>query len=75
MATGRRKESVARVALKPNGRGKITINGRDIANYFSTIDNTMQVRRPLLAAELEGKFDISANVNGGGVSGQAGAVA
>ncbi len=74
MATGRRKEAVARVKFFPQGKGKISINGKSFENYFSTIDNIMQVRKPLVAAELEGKIDISANVNGGGVNGQAGAV-
>ena len=73
-ATGRRKEAVARVKFFPQGEGKISINGKNFENYFSTIDNIVQVRKPLVVAELEGKIDIFANVNGGGVNGQAGAV-
>ncbi|MCK4912593.1 MAG: 30S ribosomal protein S9 [Candidatus Omnitrophica bacterium] len=74
MATGRRKKSVARVKFIANGKGKVVINGSDIEKYFFTLDNVMQVKKPLIAAEIEGKIDISANVNGGGLSGQAGAV-
>lgn len=74
MATGRRKEAGARVRFIPKGKGKILINGKDIENYFSTIDNIMQVKKPLIVTELQGKIDVFANVDGGGVSGQAGAV-
>lgn len=74
MATGRRKKAVARVRFMANGKGKVVINGSDIEKYFFTIDNIMQVKKPLIATEIQGKIDISANVNGGGLSGQAGAV-
>ncbi|NQT28870.1 MAG: 30S ribosomal protein S9 [Candidatus Omnitrophica bacterium] len=74
MATGRRKEAGARVRFILKGKGKILINGRTLENYFSTIDNRMQVKKPLAVAELQDKVDILANVDGGGVSGQAGAV-
>jgi small subunit ribosomal protein S9 len=74
MATGRRKKSVARVIFTPKGEGKISINGRVIGNYFPTINNVTQAKKPILVAELEGKVNVSANVNGGGMSGQAGAV-
>jgi len=74
MATGRRKEAVARVRFIPKGKGKIVINGRDIEKYFSTIDNRMQVKKALVVTELQGKVDILANTDGGGVGGQAGAV-
>jgi len=74
MATGRRKEAVARVRFFPKGEGKIVINGRDFKDYFSTVDNVVQVKKPLVVAELEGKIDVSANVRGGGSGGQAGAV-
>jgi len=74
LATGRRKEAVARVRFFPQGKGKIVVNGRDFTSYFSTIDNITQVKKPLVIAELEGKSDVSANVKGGGISGQAGAV-
>ncbi len=74
MATGRRKEAVARVRFIPKGKGKIVINGRDIEKYFSTIDNRMQVKKALVVTELQGKVDILAKTDGGGVGGQAGAV-
>ncbi len=74
MATGRRKTAVARVRILPEGKGKIVINNREHTQYFPTIDNEIQVRKPLLVAELEGKVDVFANVKGGGISGQAGAV-
>ena len=69
--TGRRKSSVARVHLFENGTGSITINGRDIDEYFGL---EMVVRQPLAATETLGKVDIVATVEGGGVSGQAGAL-
>ena len=72
--TGRRKSSVARVHLFPNGTGKITINGRDIEEYFGLETLKMVVRQPLNATETLGKVDIVATVEGGGVSGQAGAL-
>ena len=72
--TGRRKSSVARVHLFPNGTGSITINGRDIDDYFGLETLKMVVRQPLAATETLGKVDIVATVEGGGVSGQAGAL-
>ena len=72
--TGRRKSSVARVHLFPNGTGKITINGRDIEEYFGLETLKMVVRQPLNATETLGKVDIVATGEGGGVSGQAGAL-
>ena len=72
--TGRRKSSVARVHLFPNGTGAITINGRDIDDYFGLDTLKMVVRQPLASTELVGKVDINATVTGGGVSGQAGAI-
>ena len=72
--TGRRKSSVARVHLFPNGTGSITINGRDIDDYFGLDTLKMVVRQPLEATGNTGKMDIVATVTGGGVSGQAGAV-
>jgi len=74
MATGRRKEAIARVRVFPSGGGRIVVNGREAADYFSTINNIMQVKKPLIAADLEGKIDVLANVKGGGISGQAGAL-
>ena len=72
--TGRRKSSVARVHLFPNGTGKITINGRDIDDYFGLETLKLIVRQPLVTTELLGKVDIEATVAGGGVTGQAGAM-
>ena len=72
--TGRRKSSVARVRVYENGTGNITINGRDIDNYFGLDTLKMVVRQPLNATETLGKVDIIATVEGGGVSGQAGAL-
>jgi len=72
--TGRRKSSVARVHVYPNGTGSITINGRNIDEYFGLETLKMIVRQPLVATATEGKVDIVATVKGGGVSGQAGAL-
>ena len=72
--TGRRKSSVARVHLYPNGTGSITINGRDIEEYFGLETLKMVVRQPLVTTDTLGKVDIVATVKGGGVSGQAGAL-
>jgi len=71
--TGRRKSSVARVRVY-NGTGKITINDRDIDDYFGLETLKLIVRQPLAVAGVEGKFDIVVRVAGGGVSGQAGAI-
>ncbi len=71
--TGRKKHSVARVRLY-NGTGKITINGRDIDDYFGLDTLKLIVRQPLNALDVNGKFDIECTVVGGGVSGQAGAI-
>ncbi|EDS72368.1 30S ribosomal protein S9 [Anaerofustis stercorihominis] len=74
MATGRRKHSVARVVLK-QGNGKITINGRDIEEYFGGNDTLKLIaRQSLVLTNSADKFDISVNVYGGGISGQAGAI-
>ena len=72
--TGRRKSSVARVHLFQNGTGSITINGRDIDEYFGLETLKLLVRQPLVATEQLGKVDIVATVTGGGVTGQAGAI-
>ena len=72
--TGRRKSSVARVHLFENGTGAITINGRDIDDYFGLETLKMVVRQPLNTTDTLGKVDIVATVEGGGVSGQAGAL-
>ncbi|GAA0535504.1 small subunit ribosomal protein S9 [Rhizomicrobium palustre] len=72
-ATGRRKDAVARVWVKP-GTGKITINSRDETIYFARPVLRMIVRQPLVAAGRDGQFDVVVTVSGGGLSGQAGAV-
>ena len=72
--TGRRKSSVARVHVFPNGTGSITINGRDIEEYFGLETLKMAVRQPLVTTGTLGQVDIVATVKGGGVSGQAGAL-
>ena len=71
--TGRRKSSVARVRLYA-GTGKITINGRDIDDYFGLETLKLIVRQPLALTDTLGKFDIVCTVAGGGVTGQAGAI-
>ena len=71
--TGRRKKSIARVRIYP-GTGAITINGRDIDDYFGLDTLKLIVRQPLVLTNTLGRFDIVATVIGGGVSGQAGAV-
>ena len=68
--TGRRKSSVARVHLIPNGSGVITINGRDIDDYFGLETLKLIVRQPLVATDTVGKVDIVATISGGGVTGQ-----
>ena len=72
--TGRRKSSVARVHLFPNGTGSITINGRDVEEYFGLETLKMVVRQPLNTTGLIGKVDVNVTVAGGGVTGQAGAI-
>ena len=71
--TGRRKKSVARVRLVP-GTGNVTINGRNIDEYFGLETLKLIVNQPFAVTGTEGKFDIIANVVGGGISGQAGAI-
>ena len=71
--TGRRKSSVARVRLYP-GTGVITINGRDVDDYFGLETLKLIMNQPLDVTGNMGKFDIVANVTGGGISGQAGAI-
>lgn len=73
LAIGRRKTSVARVILKP-GSGKIQINNRSLEQYFPVDTLRTEVLSPLVETELVGKYDISANVDGGGLTGQAGAI-
>ncbi|MBQ3427790.1 MAG: 30S ribosomal protein S9 [Clostridia bacterium] len=71
--TGRRKSSVARVRLVP-GNGKITINKRDIDDYFGLETLKLIVRQPLVLTKTLGKFDVNVTVGGGGFTGQAGAI-
>ena len=71
--TGRRQDSVARVRVY-TGTGKVTINDRDIDNYFGLETLKLIVRSPLVLLGLEGKYDVVVRVSGGGVSGQAGAI-
>ena len=72
--TGRRKSSVARVHLIPGGSGIITVNGRDIDDYFGLETLKLIVRQPLNTVNVTDKVDIDCTVAGGGVSGQAGAI-
>lgn len=71
--TGRRKESVARVWLRP-GDGKIVINDRDIDSYFGTETLKLIVKQPLVLTNTLGQYDVIVNVHGGGFTGQAGAI-
>jgi small subunit ribosomal protein S9 len=71
--TGRRKSSVARVYLLP-GTGKITVNKRDIDDYFGLETLKLIIRQPLELTGMTGKFDLRVNVKGGGTTGQAGAI-
>ena len=72
-ATGRRKDAVARVWLKP-GSGKVTVNGRDQEAYFARPTLRLVINQPFQIAERDGQYDVVATVSGGGLSGQAGAV-
>ncbi|MCL4537483.1 MAG: 30S ribosomal protein S9 [Nitrospirae bacterium] len=72
-STGRRKRSIARVTLVP-GKGKITVNNREFENYFPRETLRMIIRQPFQVAGVIGKYDVVANVDGGGLSGQAGAL-
>jgi small subunit ribosomal protein S9 len=72
-SVGRRKEAVARVFMT-SGSGKITVNGRELADYLGRETLVLLVREPLEATETVGKFDVDATADGGGVTGQAGAL-
>ncbi|NNK78255.1 MAG: 30S ribosomal protein S9, partial [Litoreibacter sp.] len=72
-ATGKRKDAVARVWIKP-GSGKVVVNGKDMPVYFARPVLQMILRQPFTVAGVEDQFDVSATVKGGGLSGQAGAV-
>jgi small subunit ribosomal protein S9 len=73
LGTGRRKSSTARVRMQ-SGPGAITVNQRPLDEYFGRETARMIVRQPLVLLDMEGKFDINVNVQGGGGSGQAGAI-
>jgi small subunit ribosomal protein S9 len=73
LATGRRKSSSARVFMKP-GKGTITVNGRPLDEFFGRKTGVMIVRQPLELVQMVGRFDISVRVEGGGITGQAGAI-
>jgi small subunit ribosomal protein S9 len=72
-ATGKRKNAVARVWIKP-GAGKIVVNTREVETYFARPVLRMMIQQPLVAAARAGQYDVICTVNGGGLSGQAGAV-
>jgi len=72
-STGRRKSAIARVRLR-DGEGRITVNGRDVAEYFPSDTHRMVLTEPLRATETLDRYDIEATMDGGGVSGQAGAL-
>jgi small subunit ribosomal protein S9 len=72
-ATGKRKNAVARVWIKP-GKGKVVINGREFATYFARPVLQMILQQPIVATERVDQYDVVATVSGGGLSGQAGAV-
>ena len=73
ISTGRRKKSIARVRLMP-GNGKITVNGREIGEYLQRDTLLLVARQPLALTDTANKYDITVNVVGGGISGQAGAI-
>ncbi len=73
IGTGRRKSSVAQVKMVP-GKGKITVNGRDVRDFFPYETNVMDLMQPLVLTSTDDKFDIEVKVNGGGFTGQAGAI-
>ena len=73
LGTGRRKSSVAQVKMT-SGSGKITVNGRDVREFFPYETNVMDLMQPLVATSTEETFDIDAKVNGGGFTGQTGAI-
>lgn len=71
--TGRRKSSVAQVKMVP-GKGNITVNGRDVREFFPYETNVMDLKQPLVATSTDETFDIEVKVNGGGFTGQTGAI-
>ena len=74
LVAGRRKSSVARVRVTPNGTGKITVNGKELAEYFGLSTLQYIVKQPLVLTGNEDKVDVFVNVCGGGLTGQAGAI-
>ncbi|MEO1112089.1 MAG: 30S ribosomal protein S9 [Pseudomonadota bacterium] len=72
-ATGKRKDAIARVWIKP-GTGKISVNGKDFTEYFARPVLQMILRQPIMLTDRDGQYDVIATVTGGGLSGQAGAV-
>jgi len=72
IGTGRRKTSVARVYVR-DGSGKISVNGKELVQYFPQGEHVLMVRQPLMVTASENKFDILISVHGGGINGQAGA--
>lgn len=72
--TGRRKTSVARVRLLPNGSGRFVVNKRELEQYFDREDLIIDLKQPLILTKTEGMYDVMVNVKGGGISGQAGAI-
>jgi small subunit ribosomal protein S9 len=74
LGTGRRKTAVARVRLSTTGSGKVTVNGRDLENYFTVENQRTYAVEPLDTVEMNEKADVRVKVNGGGIAGQAGAV-
>jgi len=73
IGTGRRKSSIAQVKIT-SGKGKITVNGRDVRDFFPYETNVMDLMQPLVATNNETTFDIEVKVNGGGFTGQTGAI-
>ena len=73
IGTGRRKAAIAQVKMAP-GKGKITVNGRDVKEFFPYDTNVMDLKQPLVATSNEETFDIEVKVTGGGFTGQAGAI-
>ena len=73
IATGRRKKSIARVRLYP-GKGTITVNGKNIEEYLQRSDLVIVAKQPLTLTNTADKYDVVININGGGISGQAGAI-
>ena len=72
--TGRRKSATARVRLFPGGSGQVVINGKDVREYFGRDRDVMALKEPMMVTAMGEKFDVSVQVKGGGITGQAGAV-